>query len=106
MKAILLTILSALRANAFAADHWPQFRGPQAASFSTNGNLPDKWSATENVAWKADLPGRSWSSPWAAGGRILCLNEPCCANSLLRSLPEVDADKVRSQARRADHAPR
>jgi len=29
--------------------------------------LPDKWSRTENVVWKLDVPGFGWSSPvvWA-----------------------------------------
>jgi outer membrane protein assembly factor BamB len=52
---------------ATADANWPQFRGPNAAGVSANANLPDKWSATENVAWKTDLPGRSWSS-----GAIAC----------------------------------
>ena len=25
--------------------------------------LPTHWSTTTNVAWKADVPGRGWSSP-------------------------------------------
>ncbi len=50
--------------------NWPQFRGPNAAGVSANTNLPDRWSATENVAWKTDLPGRSWSSPIVWGGRV------------------------------------
>ena len=50
--------------------NWPQFRGSDAASVSTNANLPDRWSATENVAWKIDLPGRSWSSPIVWGGQV------------------------------------
>ena len=50
--------------------HWPQFRGPHAAGVSANANLPDQWSATENVAWKTDLPGRSWSSPIVWGERV------------------------------------
>ena len=50
--------------------NWPQFRGPNGAGVSTNANLPDKWSATENVAWKTDLPGRSWSSPIVWGDRV------------------------------------
>ena len=58
MKAILFTALGALCVQAFASDNWPQFRGPNASGVSTNANLPDKWSTTENVAWKADLPGR------------------------------------------------
>jgi len=50
--------------------NWPQFRGPNAAGVSANPNLPDKWSTTENVAWKTDLPGRSWSSPIVWGDRV------------------------------------
>ena len=50
--------------------NWPQFRGPNAAGISTNANLPDKWSATTNVAWKTDLSGRSWSSPIVWGDRV------------------------------------
>jgi outer membrane protein assembly factor BamB len=58
------------RAAAGGDSHWPQFRGPNAAGASTNANLPTKWSATENVAWKTDLPGRSWSSPVVWDGRV------------------------------------
>ena len=32
--------------------------------------LPDSWSATENVAWKADVPGVGWSSPVVWGDHI------------------------------------
>jgi outer membrane protein assembly factor BamB len=71
MKAIPLSLVGLLCAQAFAADNWPQFRGPQAAGVSTNPNLPDKWSATENVSWKTDLPGRSWSSPIVWDGKVL-----------------------------------
>ncbi len=50
--------------------HWPQFRGPNARGISEGANLPDRWSATENVAWKAEVPGRAWSSPIVWGDRI------------------------------------
>ncbi len=32
--------------------------------------LPDKWSQTENVIWKSDIPGLGWSSPIVWGDRI------------------------------------
>ena len=70
MKAILFAMPCALCIQAFASDNWPQFRGPNACGVSTNTNLPDKWSATDNVAWKTDLPGRSWSSPIVWGERV------------------------------------
>ena len=50
--------------------NWPQFRGPGARGISTSTNLPEQWSATENVAWKAEIPGRGWSSPIVWGDRV------------------------------------
>ena len=67
---ILFATSGALRSQAAAADSWPQFRGPNAAGIGTNADLPDTWSDTENVAWKTDLPGRSWSSPVVWGERV------------------------------------
>jgi len=52
-----------------AAD-WPQFRGPNAAGISEEKDLPVKWSATDNVRWKAELPGRGLSSPIITGNRV------------------------------------
>jgi outer membrane protein assembly factor BamB len=57
--------------DALASDpNWPQFRGPGARGVSDNDALPVYWSATENVAWKTDLPGRGWSSPVVWGDRV------------------------------------
>ena len=44
-------------------ENWPQFRGPGARGVASGPNLADHWSASENIAWKTDLPGRAWSSP-------------------------------------------
>lgn len=52
-----------------AAD-WPQFRGSDSRGLGDDANLPETWSATENVAWKTDLPGRGWSSPIVVGDRV------------------------------------
>ena len=49
---------------------WPQFRGPGARGVADNPNLPDHWSASDNVAWKTDIPGRGWSSPIVWGNRV------------------------------------
>jgi outer membrane protein assembly factor BamB len=45
------------------AANWPQFRGPGGNGTASDRNLPVRWSATENVAWKTDLPGHGTSSP-------------------------------------------
>ena len=44
--------------------NWPGFRGPDATGVPKDeSGLPGSWSATENVAWKADIAGSGWSSP-------------------------------------------
>ena len=50
--------------------NWPAFRGPAARGVALGAGLPDRWSATENVAWKTDLAGRGWSSPVVWGDKI------------------------------------
>jgi outer membrane protein assembly factor BamB len=67
----ILIAAAALVPIVIAADtpEWPRFRGPQANPVST-GRLPDTWSKTENVEWKASIPGRGWSSPIVSGGKI------------------------------------
>jgi outer membrane protein assembly factor BamB len=52
------------------AENWPQFRGPDAQGHSAETGIPLKWSATENVAWKASIPGESWSSPIVWGNHV------------------------------------
>lgn len=52
------------------AGDWPQFRGPNGSSASTQTGLPDAWSDSENVAWKTPLPGSGSSSPVVSGGRV------------------------------------
>ena len=52
------------------AQNWPQFRGADSRGVLDSEKLPATWSATENVAWKADIPGRGWSSPVVWGGQV------------------------------------
>jgi outer membrane protein assembly factor BamB len=53
-----------------AADNWPAWRGPDMTGQCKERNLPLKWSAEENVRWKAPLPGPGMSSPIVWGDRI------------------------------------
>ena len=50
--------------------NWPQFRGRESRGVAHADTLPDKWSATENIEWKSDIPGRGWSSPIVWGNRV------------------------------------
>lgn len=49
---------------------WPQFRGPTGMGTSGETGLAVTWSATENIAWKTDLPGVGTSCPILVGDRI------------------------------------
>ena len=57
-------------AAAVHASDWPQFRGPTGQGHAPDGPVPLTWSETENVAWKAPVPGRGWSSPVIADGLV------------------------------------
>lgn len=46
-----------------AAQYWPRWRGPSGQGVVPDGPYPDVWSDTQNVLWKAALPGRGNSSP-------------------------------------------
>src|SRR5262245_34468474 len=50
--------------------NWPQFRGAQSDGLAEGEHLPDRWSTTENVVWKTDIPGWGWSSPVIWGHKI------------------------------------
>jgi outer membrane protein assembly factor BamB len=44
-------------------ENWPGWRGPRSDGTSLETDLPLKWTATENIAWKVPIPGRGFSSP-------------------------------------------
>lgn len=70
MKNTLLPIALLLAASLSAAD-WPQFRGPNGDARSDDSQVPLKWSATENLKWKAALPGAGSSSPIITGNKVI-----------------------------------
>jgi len=53
-----------------SAENWPQWRGPAKNGVSAEKGLPLKWSTTENIAWKVEMPGRSGSTPIIWGETI------------------------------------
>jgi len=85
MRAITAVVW--LAAAAGAAENWPQFRGPDSSGVVADDPLlPDRWSQTENVAWKSEIPGRGWSSPVVWGDRIFL-------TSVVSSAPEEPIKK-------------
>jgi len=60
-----------LASSAHAADAWPKFRGPDADGVvRQHVDLPTQWSASQNIAWRQELPGEGWSSPVVVDNRI------------------------------------
>lgn len=67
LAAILLLTLFVLPA---VAENWPGWRGPQRTGVTTDPGVITKWSPTENVLWKAPLPGSGISNPVVWEDRI------------------------------------
>ncbi len=51
------------------ANNWSYWRGPAADGMAV-GDAPLHWSDTQNIKWKADIPGRGHSSPVIWGDKI------------------------------------
>ncbi len=49
---------------------WPQFRGPQSNPVGDALQLPTRWSPSEDLEWAVEVPGRGWSSPIVAAGKV------------------------------------
>ena len=49
---------------------WARFRGPDGAGISSDTAVPMKWSDTENLKWKTELPGPGLSSPIVVGDKL------------------------------------
>lgn len=54
---------------------WLQFRGTDVTGVARDAKLPTTWSGvdgkSDNVAWKAPLPGRGLSSPIIIGNKVI-----------------------------------
>ena len=49
---------------------WPWWRGPQVDGATAVQSTPTVWSNTQNILWKADIPGRGHSSPILVDGNV------------------------------------
>jgi outer membrane protein assembly factor BamB len=56
-----------------AQDYWPAWRGPMACGVSPTARPPLTWSETQNIKWKAAVPGQGTSSPIVWADRVFFL---------------------------------
>jgi outer membrane protein assembly factor BamB len=57
-------------ASAANAEDWTQFRGPRGDGVVCEARPPLRWGEESNLIWKVALPGRGWSQPVTAKGRV------------------------------------
>lgn len=73
---------------------WSKYRGPSEQGVSEARNVPTDWSTEKNIVWKAETPGRGWSSPILVDGKIVLttgIEEPVDEMHDLKVL-QVDAE--------------
>jgi outer membrane protein assembly factor BamB len=59
----------ALAAEVSPEDRWPGWRG-EGQGVARGARLPLEWTASRNVAWKTEIPGRGHSAPIVWGDRL------------------------------------
>lgn len=79
--AVGVAATSQLEAGDKVVAEWPAWRGPTANGISTDTRAPTRWSQTENVVWKADVPGTGHSSPIVCGDRVILSTADETANT-------------------------
>jgi len=68
LTTVMAMILMVMTAH---SQNWPQWRGPEANGIAAPGNYPVKFSATDGLLWKAELPGKGGSTPIVWKDRIV-----------------------------------
>lgn len=57
-----------------SADDWAHWRGPTGNGVALNAQPPIEWSSSENVKWKASIPGRGSGSPIVWQDRVFVVS--------------------------------
>jgi outer membrane protein assembly factor BamB len=71
MKALPLLLSCAFFASSlWAADNWPEFRGPTADGHSDATGLPLEFGEGSHVKWKTAIHGKGWSCPVIWGSQV------------------------------------
>ncbi len=75
MRSRILLVFLLLTSTRAYAENWPHWRGPESTGVSTEKALPERWSDTENVAWKAPVRGLGISSPIVWGDQVFVTSQ-------------------------------
>jgi outer membrane protein assembly factor BamB len=66
-RLLAASLLLLLSHSLLPAEDWPCWRGPRGDGTSLDTQAPLVWSKTDNVRWKAAIPGSGYSSPVVHG---------------------------------------
>lgn len=91
--ATAMAIVSLILAGRVMAGDWPHWRGPNLNGTSDEKSLPETWSATQNVAWRAPLPGHSSATPVIAGGKVFVSSTETDSDNLFALCFDVESGK-------------
>jgi outer membrane protein assembly factor BamB len=69
-KRFILPLLVFSSALCSHAENWPCWRGPRLDGTSLESNIPREWSSSNNITWKAELPGAGHASPNVWNDRV------------------------------------
>ncbi len=108
MKRLLFLVFASILAFAARAENWPEWRGPRLDGTSVERGIPTRWSATENIAWRTELPGSGHASPIVWGDRVfivsaneetgermlLCLNRKDGAIAWQKTVIKAPAERI------------
>ncbi len=83
MRILCVMVVLGISVGDAKADNWPGWRGPASNGVAAGANYPIRWSNTQNVAWKAALPGRGSSTTAVWGDRIFVTSPGAGKNMLL-----------------------
>ncbi len=74
-RVIVLCFVFQMVSVAVSAQNWPSFRGPNASGVSQGSKTPTSWDVekSQNIFWKAPVPGLSHSSPIVWGNKIFLI---------------------------------
>ncbi len=75
MKLVLALILCLCSRATTNAQNWPSFRGEKASGVAEGKKTPTSWNAekSQNILWRATIPGFSHSSPIVWGNRVFVI---------------------------------
>ena len=96
----MLGMAFSLQAESFQeakAQHWHQWRGPEANGVSRTASPPLEWSETRNIQWKRTIEGRGTSTPIIWGDRVFVLSA-VNTGKVDPALPRTEDDETLSNA--------